>query len=219
MSKINTYLLLLLTIIPIVGCNNSNKSINQLDNKSYINDFELIQESPYNDTRLSITSPKAILDPTNNDIEIFDSSIVFLNNNGNDIRVDSGNSILNNLNNYIKVFNNVDISFLGNVNYFINTDSFNWNLNTSIIDIDNPLNIYINDTKIVATNGFYNIDKSLLNIYNSELVRTVFNAEGKQDYKVKIISEFAKWYKHNNTLVFSSNHKQVETTIKVLSIK
>ena len=51
------------------------KILTQIDNKSYIKDFELLQENPNNQTNVRITSPKAIIDPTNNNIEIFDSLI------------------------------------------------------------------------------------------------------------------------------------------------
>ena len=129
--------MLIITMLPLFGCQKSNKTSIQIDNKSYINDFELLQENPNNQTSVRITSPKAIIDPTNNDIDIFDSSIELLNKNGQDFKVKSGNSTLNNLSNSIRVFNSVNISFLDNQNYYINTSSFDWDLNTSIIDINN----------------------------------------------------------------------------------
>ncbi len=217
--KFQFYFLLLLTILPLIGCEKDNKSNTQLNYKSYINDFELIQDNKSNDRRIKITSPQAIIDSTNNDIEIFQSSIEILNKNGQDFQVKSGNSILNNLSNYIKVFNNVDISFIDKDDYFINTNSFDWNLRTSIIDIDNPLNINFADTNIVATNGIYNIDSSLLKIDNTEFNRNVYNSEGKEEYKIKIKSDFAKWFMNKNTLEFTSNDKQVETIIDILIIK
>ena len=80
------------------------KTIN-IDNKSYINDFEILHINPNNQTSVKITSPKAIIDPINNDIEIFESSIEILNKNGKDFKIISGNSTLNNLSNFINVFN------------------------------------------------------------------------------------------------------------------
>jgi len=105
-KSINIYLLFILTIFPLLGCQKSNKSTAQIDNKSYINDFELLQENPNKETSVKITSPKAIIDPTINDIEIYESSIEIMNENGIDFQVESGNATLNNLSNNIRVFNN-----------------------------------------------------------------------------------------------------------------
>ena len=144
MKYLPIYFLLIFSTLPLFGCQKSNKSSTRVDNKSYITDFELLQENPNNETSVRITSPKAIIDPTNNDIDIFDSSIELLNNNDQDIKVKSGNSTLNNLTNSIRVFNSVNISFLNNQDYYITTNSFDWDLNTSIIDINNPVKININ---------------------------------------------------------------------------
>ena len=80
MKYLPIYFLLIITTLPLFGCQKSNKSSTQIENKSYITDFELLQENPNNQTSVRITSPKAIIDPTNNDKEIFDSSIELLNN-------------------------------------------------------------------------------------------------------------------------------------------
>ncbi len=218
MKVFNIYLLIIITILPLFGCH-SNKSAKNIDNKSYINDFELLQENPDNETRVKITSPRAIIDPRNSDIEIYDSSIVILNKNGIDFKVQSGNSSLNNLTNNIRLFNNVNILFLEKSDYIIRTNSLNWDLNASVIDINNPLNIYFDNTKINATNGFYNIGSSLLKIDNSNFNRIINNSEGIEEYEVEILSDYAKWFKNNNKLVFTSNDKQVETTIKFLLTK
>ena len=216
MNYLQICFLLIITTLPLFGCQKLNKSSTQIDNKSYINNFELLQENPNSQTSVRITSPKAIIDPTNNDIDIFDSSIELLNKNGQDFKVKSGNSNLNNSTNSIRVFNSVNISFLDNQDYYINTNSFDWDLNSSIIDINDPLNINFDSTRINATNGFYNIEASLLKIDNSELNRSIYNSKGEERYQVKIISDFAKWFKKDNTLVFTSNEKQVETTINFL---
>ena len=216
MKLFNIYLLLIISIFSLFGCQKSNKSTTKIYNKSYINDFELFQENPYNETSVKITSPKAIIDPTNNDIEIYSSSIVILNKNGIDFKINSGNSTLNNLTNNIRVFNNVKISFLKNPDYNINTNSFNWDLNNSVIDINNPLDINFDNTMINATNGMYNIDSSLLKIDNSEFIRNIYNSKGEEEYQVKIKSDFAKWFKKDNILLFTSKEKQVETTINFL---
>ena len=216
MNYLPIYFLLIIISLPLFGCQKSNKSSNQLDNKSYIKDFELLQENPNNQTSVRITSPKAIIDPTNNNIDIFDGSIELLNKNGQDFIVISGNSTLNNLNNSIRVFNSVNISFLENQDYYINTNSFDWDLNTSIIDINDPVYINFDNTRINASNGFYNIGSGLLNIENSEFNRYAYNIKGEEEYQVKIKSDFAKWFKRDNTLVFTSNEKQVETTFNFL---
>lgn len=221
MNIFTKYILSLLTILPLLACQSTNKtkSNTKLDNKSFIKNFELLQENNSNDTRIRITSPKAIIDPKSNDIEIFESSIEILNKNTVEIKVNSGNSTLNNLSNTIRVFNNANISFLNNEDYFIRTNSFNWDLNTSVIYIDNPININFNNTNIIASKGLFNIDLNLLKIDNSRFNRSVFNSDGKEQYQIKINSDFAKWLKNENTLFFLSNEKQVETTIKFLNIK
>ena len=219
MKSFNIYLLFILTIFPLLGCQESNKSTAQIDNKSYINDFELLQENPNKETSVKITSPKAIIDPTINDIEIYESSIEIMNENGIDFQVESGNATLNNLSNNIRVFNNVNISFLNDSDYNISTNSFNWDLNTSVIDINNPLDINFENTKINASKGFYNIDSNLLKIDNTRFNRKINNSEGVEEYQVEIKSDFAKWFKNDNKLVFTSNEKQVETSIKFLLTK
>ena len=198
MKSFNIYLLFILTIYPLLGCQKSNKSAAQVDNKSYINDFELLQENPNKETSVKITSPKAIIDPTINDIEIYKSSIEIINENGIDLQVESGNATLNNLSNNIRVFNSVNISFLNNKDHYIATSSFNWDLNTSIIDIKYPV---------------------IINFDNTRFNRIINNSEGVEEYQVEIKSDFAKWFKNDNKLVFTSNEKQVETTIKFLLTK
>jgi len=213
---LSIYFLLIIATLPQFGCQKFNKSSNQIDNKSYIIDFELLQENPNNQTSVRITSPKALIDPTNNDIDIFDSSIELLNKYGQDFKVKSGNSNLNNLTNSIRVFNSVNISFLDNQDYYINTNSFDWYLNTSIIDINEPVVVNFENTKIIATNALFNIDKSLLKLDNSQFNRYILNSKGEEEYQIKINSDLAKWYKKDNTLEFTSNDKQVETTINFL---
>ncbi len=216
MKYLPIYFLLIISTLPLFGCQKSYKSSSQIDNKSYIKDFELLQENPNNQTSVRITSPKAIIDSTNNDIDIFDSSIELLNKNGQDFKVKSSNSTLNNLTNSIRVFDNVNISFLDNQDYYITTNSIEWDLNTSIIYINDPVNFIFDNTRINATNGFYNVEASLLTIDNSDFIRYIYNSKGEEEYHVKIKSDFAKWFKKDNTLVFTSNDKQVETTINLL---
>tara|TARA_Y100001968_G_scaffold158589_1_gene145025 strand:+ start:82 stop:699 length:618 start_codon:yes stop_codon:yes gene_type:complete len=205
--------------LPLLGCKKYDESTKQIDTNSYINDFELVQENSNNQTRVKITSPKAIINSINNDIEIFDSSIEIINKKGRDIIVKSGKSSLNNFSNIIKVFKNVNISFFNNQNLYITTNSFDWDLNTSVIDINNPLFINFQDSNIKASNGFYNINSSLLEIDNAEFNRYIYNLEGIPEYQIEIKSDFAKLLKNDKTLVFTSNEKQVETTINLLLTK
>ena len=216
MKYFHIYFLLILTVFLQLGCKKSNKSNTQIDNRSYINEFELIQENQKNDTRVRVISPKAIIDPTNNNIELFESSIEILNKHGQDVVINSGNSTLDNLSNLIKAFNNVKILFLDNEEYDISTNSFDWDLNSSIIDIDNPININFDNTNINAINGFYNIDSRILKINNTKFIRNIYNSSGKKNYILEIKSDSSKWFKNENTLVFTSNNNQVETTIKFL---
>ena len=72
---------------------------------------------------------------------------------------------------------------------------------------------------INASRGLYNIETSLLKIDNSKFNRIIKNSEGIEEYEVEILSDFAKWSKKNNKLVFTSYEKQVETTINFLLTK
>ena len=219
MKQTYLYFLIVLAIYPLLGCQKSSKPIAQLDNNSYITNFELLQKYTSNDTRIRITSPKATLDQTNNIIEIVESSIEIINKDGQDFKVKSGYSTINNMSNLINVFNNVKISFIDNKDYYITTNSFTWDLNTSIIDINSPLNMNLDNTKIVATNGLYNLDLSKFKIANSVFNRNFFNSDGKKTYQVEIKSDLANWLKNENSLEFKSNDKQVETTINFLTTK
>ncbi len=216
MKFFSIYSLLIFTVLPLLSCQKSDNSTKQIDNKSYITDFELLQENPNNEISVKIISPKAIINLKNNNIDIFDSSIVIATNNENDFLVRSGNSSINNLSNIINVYNNVKISFLNNENYFITTNAFNWDLKTSVIDINYPLNIIFDNSNIIASKGFYNIDVSLLKIFDTEYNRYIYNSYGKKEYQLNIKADFAKWSKKDNTLEFTSFEDQVETTINFL---
>ena len=216
MKYLPIYFLLIITTLPLFGCQKTNKSSTQIDFKSYIKNFELLQENPNNQTSIRITSPKAIIDPTNNDIEIYESLIEILNKNGQDFLVLSDNTTLNNSTNSIRVFNNVKISFLNINDYYLTTNSLDWDLNTYIININDEVNINFDNTKINASNGLYDIESKLLEINNTEFIRNIYNSNGEEEYQINIKSDFTKWFKKDNTLVFTSNDKQVETTINLL---
>ena len=219
MNKLLLNFISLLTILPLTACQQSPNANIDFDNKSYINNFELIQENSTNDTLIKINSPKAIIDPTINNIEILDSSIEIINGLGDDVRIKSGYSNLNNSKNIISVYKDVHINILENKNSYIKTNSFNWDLNTSNINLNSPLSIYFNNTIIFSSNGFYDINLSVLKTYNNIFNNTIYNINGKEKYQIEIISDIAKWVKSENSLEFISNNKQVESTINFLRIE
>ena len=219
MNKLPKYIITIFTLLPLLGCQKTQVKSNDLDNKSYINDFELIQENTTNNTRIKITSPQAIIDPTNNDIEITESSIQILNAKGKDIKITSGKSSLDNFKNLIRVYKNVNIALINNKDSYIKTESFYWNLRKATIDLNNPLKVNFPNTTIISSNGIYNIDSDQLTINNNIFNRKVFNKEGEQIYQIKIMADIAKWIKDKNQLEFTSSDKQVETTINFLSLK
>ena len=79
--------------------------------------------------------------------------------------------------------------------------------------------INFNNTKIKASKGVFDINLSLLKIDNSIFNRYIYNSEGEEEYQLNIKSDYAKWFKKDNTLLFTSDDKQVETTINLLLIK
>jgi len=219
MQKGFLYLIILFSVVPLMSCQKTNNNIVEVDNSSYISDFELVQKNQTNDSIIKIISPKAIIDNFNNDIKIFDSSIEISNKDLNDIKIKSGKATLNNLDNIIRVSNNVNISLVDSKNYYVNTESFIWDLSKSRINLDKPLDIDLDNTNITSSSGSYNIKLGELKIMNNYFNRSLFNKEGKEKYQIEITSDVAKWIKNKNTLEFKSNNKQVETTINILNIK
>ena len=219
MQKGFLYLIILFSVVPLMSCQKTNNNIVEVDNSSYISDFELVQKNQTNDSIIKIISPKAIIDNFNNDIKIFDSSIEISNKDLKDIKIKSGKATLNNLDNIIRVYNNVKISVVDSKNYFVNTESFIWDLSKSRINLDKPLDIDLDNTNITSSSGSYNIKLGELKIMNNYFNRSIFNNDGKKKYQIEITSEFAKWINNENTLEFKSNNKQVETTINILNIK
>ena len=221
MNKLLIYLLSLTITVPLFGCQNSNKNNLEIDDKSYINDFELVQINSSNDTKVKITSPKAIIDPSTNDIEIFDSTIEVLNkdNTKDNIKITSGKSILDNSSSLIRIFNNVNISLLESADSSITTNSIDWDLGSSFMNFNNKLYINFKNTKIISSSGSYNFDSDNLILNDNLFNRSIYNSDGKKNYEVVIISDIARWAKKDKSLEFISIDKQVETTINFLSIK
>ena len=220
MNKFILYFVVLFHMVAILGCKKIQNEQKEIDNKSYINDFELSQKNSLNETLVKITSPKAVIDANSNDIEIFDNLIKIIDKDGeDDIEVKSNNSILNNSSNLIRVFNNVNISLVTNENYYVTTESFIWDLNSSHINLNSPLYINLDNTNIRSSSGSYNINSNLLKINNNIFKRKIISSEGKEKYQIEVSSDIAKWFKKENILEFTSNNKQVETTIKFLTVK
>ena len=211
--------IILLSVFTLLSCQKSKEANSDVDDKSYISNFELLQQNSTKDTSIRITSPKAIIDPTNNFIEVFNSSIEIINKMGQDIYINSGKSSFNNSKNLITVFNDVDISLSGDNNTFIKTHSFYWDMNTSNINLNSPLDINFNNSTLTSSHGSYNIDSSQLDLSNNVFKKSFFNLKGKELYQIQIISDNAKWLKSHNSIEFLSNNKQVETTINFLSVK
>ena len=92
MKRYIFYLFTFLPFLSLLSCHKNNNTSILVDDKSYIRNFELTQTNPSNDSVIRIFSPKAIINPQNNDIEIIDSSIDILNNNSQDINIKSGNA-------------------------------------------------------------------------------------------------------------------------------
>ena len=220
MKIIYTYLVSILAIIPLLACQkNQDKSL-VIDNKSYINNFEILQENPNNDYSIRISSPRAILDPVKNDIEIIDSQIKIFNSNGKELIVKSGNSTLTNSNNLISVFNDVSISLVDSrKKHYIKTNSFNWYINSPNINFNSPIDFNYDNTTLFSLNGTYNIDSSQLKLHNNIFNSSILSEKGNSEYKIEIKSDIARWIKNDNSFQFISNNKQVETTINLLTIK
>ena len=219
MIRIIRYSVILSSVLTLLACQDPNNNVRDVDDKSYITEFELIQDNPKNNSRVEIKSSKAIIDQSSNDIEIFDSSILILNNNVKDVQIISGRSNLNNFKNSIQAYNNVYISLLDGSNSYIKTKSLNWNLNKSNIIFNNPIYINLNNTSIHSTDGLYNTESNLLKINNNVFNRTIYNSEGEEKYRIEIKSDKAKWFKDKELLEFSTESSQVETTINFLTSK
>tara|TARA_B100000579_G_scaffold317978_1_gene267533 strand:+ start:535 stop:1194 length:660 start_codon:yes stop_codon:yes gene_type:complete len=204
-------------IIFLLSCERSRNQTSQIDDNSYINDFELIQKNIRNDSIIKISSPKAIINQTSNDFQIFDSSIELSNKTGNVLQIDSGRSTLNNSQNVLRIFNKVNVTLKNNQNTFIKTDTLDWDLGRSLISISTPLEVNLPNTKILSESGYYNIDKNQLIINNNFLKRSIFNINGIKKYQIEIISDIATWSTKNNLLEFKSIDKQVESSIDFLS--
>ena len=219
MRKILLFIFTITTFLPLSSCQKTQRKSIEIDNRSYLKQFELIQKNSSNDTIINITSPKAIIDKKNNDIEIFDSSIEIIKQNGMDFKITALNSTLNNYKNLIRVYNNVNIYLMENINSYITTNSLDWDLNTSNINLNTPLLINFDNTTIVASDGIYDIELGNLKLNNNIFNRNVLNKERDPIYQIEIIADNANWFKENNLFEFTSNEKQVETTIKFLGIK
>tara|TARA_B100000579_G_scaffold400046_1_gene381399 strand:- start:223 stop:882 length:660 start_codon:yes stop_codon:yes gene_type:complete len=219
MNILIKYFLTPISILLLLSCQRSEKKSVDIEDKSFITDFELIQRNTRNDSTIKINSPKAIIDQTTNEFEIFDSSIQLSNKTGKNLYINSGRSTLNSSQNVIRVFNNVNITLENNQNSFIKTDSFDWDLSRLIMTLNSPLEVNFNNTKIRSDTGKYNLNKNQLKLNTNIFKRNFFNINGVKQYRIEIISDVAIWSKENNLLTFKSNDSQVESTIEILSTK
>ena len=219
MRKILLFIFTIINFLPLSSCQKTKRKDIEIVNRSYLKQFELIQKNANNDTIINITSPKAIIDKNNNDIEIFDSSIEIIKENGKDFKITALNATLNNYKNLIRANNNVNIYLMDNINSYIRTNSLEWDLNKSNINLNTPLLINFENTTISSSYGFYDIQSGNLKLNNNIFNRNVLNKENDLIYQIKIIADNANWFKENNLLEFTSNEKQVETIIKFLGIK
>ena len=219
MNILLKYFLTPISILLLFSCQRPEKKSFDIDDKSYITDFELIQTNIRNDSTIKINSPKAIIDQTTNEFEIFDSSIQLSNKKGKNLYINSGRSTLNSSQNVIRVFKNVNITLENNQNSFIKTDSFDWDLSRSLMSLNSPLEVNFKNTKILSDRGKYYIYKNQLKLNNNIFKRNIFNIKGVKQYQIEVISDVAIWSKENNILTFKSNDKQVESTIEILSTK
>ena len=212
-------LFIFIFILPLISCSKSSENIISIDENTYIEKFELVQNNANNNTTVKISSPKAIIDQTTKDIDIYDSDIKLSDKTGNTINISSGRSTLNNSINVIKAYNNVNIKLPDDENAYILTNSVEWFLDKSVMDFDSPLAINFKDTIITSLNGSYDIESSILTLKNNIFNRNIYNSEGIIDYQIEIYSDNAKWTESDNSIVFTSDNKQVETIFKILSIK
>ena len=217
MNSFINYLCTSVLIIFLLSCERSRKQTSQIDVNSYIKDFELIQKNIRNDSIIKIKSPKAIINQTSNDFQIFDSLIELSNKTGKDLQINSGRSTLNNSQNILRIFNNVNVTLKNNQNSFIKTETLDWDLGRSLISLTTPLEVNLLNTKILSESGQYIIDKNQLIINNNLFKRSIFNTNGIRKYQIEIISDIATWSTMNNLLEFKSIDKQVESTIDFLS--
>tara|TARA_Y100001968_G_scaffold215720_1_gene198442 strand:+ start:495 stop:1154 length:660 start_codon:yes stop_codon:yes gene_type:complete len=219
MNKIFFYFITLFSCLALLSCQKTEYKTDDNDNKSYINNFDLVQENSSNNTSIRIKSPKAIIDSSKNYIEIINSNIRILNNNKPEVTITAGTSFLNNSKNYISFYNNVYISLLDSNNTYIKTNSFGWDVDSSIIQLENTMDINFKNTNIISSNGIYNIDSGILNLDNIKFNRSIIGPNGYSHYQIKITSDHAKWLKNDNSIEFTSSNEQVRSTIDFLDIK
>ena len=218
MKNIFLITITLFYIIPLLSCKREVSTTDQNDNKSYLSDFELIQERP-NNTKIEITSPKAILSSISQNLEIYNTNVKITNFQGISYDIISGKSFLHNANQTIRLFNDVIITGFEKDDSKITTSEFTWFLDKSLINLDNNLKINFNNTKIYSTNALFNLNNNLMHLYSVEFYREINNQNGRNNNLVTIIADNAKWQKQDGIIEFTSNQKQVETTIDFLAVK
>ncbi len=215
-SKTIVFISILISI-PLTSCNRNSVLDTNIDNKAYITDFELIQQNPRNNTKIKINSPKAILDSSTQNIEIINSQIEILGEYQKNIKIKSGKALLNNTRNHISAKDNIVITDNKQTDNSIKTDQLSWELNKSIINLDKELIINFANTNIYSKEGIYDLNLNKLDLKNVFFTRKIKNRKGFTSYDIIINADNSKWLKENNSLEFSSDNGQVETTIDIFN--
>ena len=219
MNRIFNTALLSISLLITSSCKINRDNINKPDEYSYLTNFEMVQQRADKINKVIISSPKAILNPTNNQIDIIRSNIEIINNNGKKFNIKSGKALLDNSNKQINI--SKDVTIIGD-NYdksYIKTNSLTWNLEKSSINIQNDLTITLKNTKIYSINGFYDLNKGRIDLNSVELYRDIFNKNGFKSHSIIVLADRGNWVKENNDFKFTSGENQVETTVKFLRLK
>ena len=203
--------------LSLISCKSNTNLSNNNDNNTHITDFELIHENPANNTKIRINSPKARLDSSTQNIQIFKNEIEIINQPDKIIKIQSGNATINNATKFISAANNVIISDSEQPINSIETRQLYWDLNDSIINLDNELSINLPNTNIYSKKGNYDLNLDLVYLHEVLLTRTINTIDGFRSYEITITADKSKWLKEHNSLEFTSDNGQVETTIDLFN--
>ena len=212
-----TFTLSVFLTLSLISCKTNTGLETNTDNNTYITDFELIHNNQLNNRKIIINSPKAIIDSSSQNIQIINSNMQILDKTQKIINIKSGNAILDNTTKVISANDNVVISDTQNQGSSLKTNKLNWNLKNSIINLDNQLFIKFPNTKIHSEKGIYDISLDRLYLKDVQFNRTSNTKKGLTSYEISINANNAKWLKDDNSLEFTSEIGQVETTIDLFN--
>ncbi len=203
--------------LSLISCKNNRSIEKNIDYNSHITDFELIHDNPLNNTKIIINSPKAILDSSTQNIQIKDNKMEIIDKSETNVTIKSGNATFNNKTKIISATDNIVITDSQNQASSIETSMLNWNLNNSIINLDNEMLINLPNTNIYSKEGTYNISLDLIKLNDVLFTSTSNTKNGLTSYEISITADNTKWLKENNSLEFTSEKGQVETTINLFN--